>query len=38
MSAVEAASGAVYDRNGQELDDTGLYVDLDAWEFHVLTF
>ena len=34
----DTMSGAVYDRNGQELDDTGLYVDLDAWEFHVLTF
>src|SRR6476660_6583191 len=31
-------SGAVYDRNGDELRDTGLYGELKPWEFDVLKF
>jgi hypothetical protein len=34
----DTMNGAVFDRDGRELDDTGLYVDLEAWGFHVLTF
>jgi glycosidase len=30
-------SGTVYERQGDELQNAGLYVDLDAWGFHVLT-
>ena len=29
-------SGATYERDGDELDNTGLYVDLEAWDFHLL--
>ena len=31
-------SGTVYEREGNELQQDGLYVDLDAWVFHVLKF
>lgn len=31
-------SGAVYERDGNELEQAGLYVDLPAWGFHVLKF
>ena len=31
-------SGAVFDRDGNELCDPGLYVDLEPWEAHVLKF
>ena len=31
-------SGTVYEREGHELQNEGLYVDLDAWRFHVLKF
>jgi hypothetical protein len=31
-------TGAVYDRNGEELLDPGLYVDLEPWGFHFLKF
>ena len=35
---VDALSGAIYDREGAELRQTGLYVDLAAWGCHVLRF
>ena len=31
-------SGRIYERHGAEIRETGLYVDLDAWGFHVLKF
>ena len=31
-------TGAVYERDGNELQHAGLYVDLSAWGFHVLKF
>ena len=31
-------SGAVYERNGQEMGQPGLYIDLAAWGFHFLKF
>jgi hypothetical protein len=31
-------TGAVYERNGEEMIDSGLYVDLEAWGFHFLKF
>jgi glycosidase len=34
----DALSGAVYEREGNELQQAGLYVDLAAWGFHVLKF
>jgi len=35
---VDALSGAVYERSGDELCDTGLYVDVEGWAFHLLRF
>jgi glycosidase len=34
----DALSGAVFDRDGDELRDPGLYVELEAWGYHFLTF
>jgi hypothetical protein len=34
----DVITGATYDRDGNELHDAGLYVDLGAWDFHVLKF
>lgn len=34
----DVISGEVFDRHGDELSRRGLYVDLDAWKFHVLKF
>jgi hypothetical protein len=31
-------TGAVYDRTGEEMFDSGLYIDLEAWGFHFLKF
>jgi hypothetical protein len=31
-------TGAVYERNGEEMIDSGLYVDLEGWGFHFLKF
>jgi hypothetical protein len=31
-------SGATYERDGNELRNSGLYVDLPPWKFHFLTF
>jgi hypothetical protein len=31
---VDALSGATYDRNGDEMRDPGLYVDLGPWNYH----
>ena len=31
-------SGAVYGRNGRELWESGLYVDLEPWQFHLFSF
>jgi hypothetical protein len=31
-------TGAVYERKGEEMLDSGLYVDLEAWGFHFLKF
>jgi hypothetical protein len=35
---VDALSGASYDRNGDEMRDPGLYVDLKPWNYHFLWF
>jgi hypothetical protein len=32
---IDALSGEVYDRSGNEMRDTGLYVDLPPWGYHV---
>jgi len=34
----DAFAGPVYERDGNELCDSGLYVELDPWQFHVLRF
>lgn len=34
----DVVSGDVFDRHGDQLSKSGLYVDLNAWKFHVLTF
>jgi len=34
----DALSGAVYDRDGDEMLSQGLYVDLPAWNYHLLRF
>ena len=31
-------SGMIYEREGHELQQDGLYVELDAWGCHVLKF
>jgi hypothetical protein len=31
-------TGAVYERKGEEMLNSGLYIDLEAWEFHFLKF
>ena len=31
-------TGAVYERKGEEMLDSGLYIDLEAWGFHFLKF
>ena len=31
-------TGEVYDREGQDLQNNGLYVDLPAWHYHFLQF
>ena len=31
-------SGAVYERSGDELQSSGLYVDLAPWDYHLLSF
>jgi hypothetical protein len=31
-------SGATYDRNAAEIRETGLYVALDPWHFHVFRY
>jgi Alpha amylase, catalytic domain len=35
---VDALSGQSYDRNGDEMRDPGLYVDLKPWNYHFLWF
>ncbi len=35
---VDLLKGDVYVRNGDEMTQTGLYVDLPAWDFHFLWF
>lgn len=34
----DVVNGDVFDRQGDQLAKNGLYVDLDAWKFHVLKF
>lgn len=34
--ATDLLTGAVYDRDGDELTDSGLFVSLEAWGYHVL--
>jgi hypothetical protein len=34
----DVLSGSVYERNGGDMRDSGLYVGLKAWGFHFLTF
>ncbi len=34
----DAMTGVVFDRDGKELYESGLYVELNPWEFHVLSF
>lgn len=34
----EALTGQVYEQDGNQLCDSGLYVDLESWGFHVLKF
>jgi hypothetical protein len=31
----DGLSGAAYDRDGNEMRDTGLYVDLGPWQCHI---
>jgi hypothetical protein len=31
-------NGDLFLRDGNQLADAGMYVDLDAWRFHYLTF
>jgi hypothetical protein len=31
-------TGEVYDRKGEEMLNSGLYIDLEAWGFHLLKF
>ena len=33
---IDSFTGAVYERDGDELQSTGLFVDLPAWGFHLL--
>jgi hypothetical protein len=33
---VDVMSGERYERDGDEMFDQGLYVDLEAWRFHFL--
>jgi hypothetical protein len=35
---VDALSGESFDRNGDEMRDPGLYVDLKPWNYHFLWF
>lgn len=35
---IDLFTGAVYGRNGEEMCNPGLYVDLPAWEFHFFKF
>jgi hypothetical protein len=34
----DAFTGEVYERDGTQLCDPGVYVDLNAWGYHVLEF
>lgn len=34
--ATDLLTGAVYDRDGDELADCGLFVSLEGWGYHVL--
>jgi glycosidase len=38
LQMIDAFSGAVFDRDRNELQQEGLYVELDAWSFHILKF
>jgi len=35
LRLVDALSDTVYERNGDEIRNTGLYVDLGPWMFHL---
>ena len=35
MRLDDRVSGEVYDREGNEMRDSGLYVDLAPWQFHI---
>lgn len=38
LRLADALNGDVFFRDGNELSDTGLFVDLDAWRFHFFLF
>ena len=38
LRMTDALSGTAYERDGNEVQQAGLYVDLDAWGVHVLKF
>ena len=38
LRMVDELSGMVYERNGVDIRDAGLYVDLEPWAYHVLKF
>jgi hypothetical protein len=38
LRMTDMLSGTAYERDGDEVQQAGLYVDLDAWGFHVLKF
>jgi hypothetical protein len=35
---IDILTGELYERDGHEMLDPGLYVDLEAWRFHFLKF
>ena len=34
----DVLSGEMFERDGDEMQSAGLYVDLPAWRFHILRF
>ena len=38
LSDGRSLSGDVFERDGNELNDPGLYVDLKPWSYHFLEF
>ena len=35
---IDLPTGAVYERKGEEMFNSGIYIDLEAWGYHFLKF